>query len=182
MSTAPQLPETTVEVLEKDEELKYTVFTLLTSGWSPARISRHIYRTRGTALPMRDIRIFADEMPPALFLPPSYLRKKYLELDLQIDHLNTLAGAIRLTEDRLAVAALVEGLNGEGGNKKLTELVTGLTSKLFDYTERYTKLLQGLGVLPRAAEPIELRTGEIEDIPTLREILDKKEESGAESS
>lgn len=180
MSSAPQLPKTTVEVLERDEELKYTVFTLLTSGWSPARISRHIYKTRGDALPVRDIKTFADELPPSLILPVGYLRDKYKQFDLQIDAANVLAAIIRHTEERLRVACLVESVAGEE-NKTLSELVTHLEGRLFDYSERYVKLLQTLGDFPRASDQIAVSVEKVEEHPTLRQLLDEKDDSGAET-
>jgi len=109
ISEKPTVPEPTVDSIARSGTA-YEIFSRLCSGWSPYRISRELAR-KGIQITPRDIKEYMEEIPPAYFLPPSRIRTRLLQLDVQIDALGGLARLIRIQEERVSTALLVEEVN-----------------------------------------------------------------------
>jgi len=161
-----EVPETSVATIKQADKAA-DVFTLLCSGWSPFKISRYLHKTEGLIIPPADIKEFMTEIPPAFFLPPSYIRKKLLKLDVRIDAMGDLARLIRIGEERLSAALLAEEQNPEALNAKVSRMVKQQFEMLVKFAELQTKV----GDLPTEPVRLDATLRFKEKPPTLGEIL-----------
>lgn len=161
--------KTSIEQLEQNPELKQEVFDMLCSGWSPARVSRHLFKTKGIKLTPSAVRTFLTEIPPALVLPPSLIKTKLLQLDITIDAVGELGRLLRVQEERLSAALLVEEFGG-GEKGSITLEATRLLKEYWKSLTEYVTLLQSVGELPAEPVKFDLTSGG-QSLPTLREML-----------
>jgi len=166
MTKFPELPETQVASLREPPELAQDIFDMICSGWSPARISRHLYKTQELTIPTRDIKEFLEEIPTVYFLPTPRLRERLLKLDVRIDALGDLARLIRIGEERLSAALLTEEQNPQAMTSKVSQLMREQYKMLL----QFAKLQQEVGELP--TEPLQLDIkAHLDKLPTIGDIL-----------
>ena len=123
--------------------LEAEILDCLRSGWSPSRISKYLFSTAKIVVSPAEIGGWLDDLPPEQVMPPSFLRRKLLMLDLQVDVTGEMARVIRLMEERLSGAMLAEELS----HQPMTQ-IPRLADQYFDMLERYQKARQSLGELP----------------------------------
>ena len=185
MSEKPDFPNvdeitTSVAELQSNPTLKQEVFDMLCSNWSPARVSRHLFRTKGVKLTPSAIRTFLDEIPPAFVLPPSFIKTKLLQLDVIVDSVGELGRMLKVQEERVSAALLLEDITpgGAKGNS-ITIEATRLIEKYEKSLHAYTTLMQSIGELPEEPMKVDLTSGG-EGLPTLRQIFEEKDERASE--
>lgn len=164
MNDRPDPPTPTVESILRTDTA-YEIFTQLTSGWSPHRISRMLAQ-KGIQVTPLDINEYMHEIPPAYFLPTSYIRKRLLKLDIQIDALGELARLLRIQEERVGVVLLVEEQNPQ----QLTTQTSRMVKDYFKMLIQFAELQQKVGELPTEPTQIDVTSGG-EPLPTLKELL-----------
>jgi hypothetical protein len=156
--------------------LKYQqeIYECLTSGWTPARVSHYIERTYGTQITTADIKAYRETIPKALIIPPSYIRAKLLELDIQVDAIGDMARVLKIMEDRVGTALLQESISGSP-----LETTNHMIAAYWRMLEEYIVFRQRLGELP--SEPIKI--ADVSDAkPKLGDILKKKLTDGLQSN
>jgi len=167
------LPATQVESVEQSG-LKHEIFSLLCSGWSPHRISKHLARTESVFIPAIDIRDFLNDIPPAYILEPTYLRRRLLTIDIEIDAVGEMARILRTMEERLAAAVLADEVSPSGSPR-----VVKLSKEYFTLLERYVITRQKLGELPvvpfKVADVTKQTLAEDAAPRSLHEILESEE-------
>ena len=172
------LPATSVESVE-GSGLKYEIFSLLCSGWSPHRISRHLARIEHIVVPAIDIRNFLNDIPPAFILPPTYLRRRLLQIDIEIDAIGEMARVLRTMEERLSIAVLADDVSPSGST-----MVVKLSKEYFTMLERYVIARQKLGELPTTPFKVADVTSQLQEEDaaprTLREIMEGNNETDEE--
>jgi len=153
-------------ILDDDEPLKQEVFDKLCSGWTAAKISRDLLRSRGIALRPYAIKQFFDNIPASYILPPTHIRQKLMQLDIQVDAVGEMQRLLRITEERLATALLVEDLAPDSNStasidgskskspKGITVEGTRMTTIYWQMLKDFVEIQQELGDLPK--EPITL--------------------------
>jgi len=166
----------TIAQLEQNSELKQEVFDMLCSGWSPARVSRHLFKTKGVKLTPAAVRTFLDEIPPAFVLPLSLIKTKLLQLDIVVDAVGELNRLLMIQEGRVSAALLVEEVS-PGGEKSITLEATRLLKEYWKSLMEFVALLQSIGELPAEPAKFDITSGG-EHIPTLREMLEQKLKEG----
>ena len=172
----PVLPASSIESIEQSEH-KQEIFDLLLSGWSPAKISKSLYKQYGEVVPPHDIKGFLDELPPALLLPPSYLRTKLKQIDLTIDAVGELGRVLRLQSERLDTALVLEDVAGRPF--PLTDRLSRIYWRmLLDYVDK----LQSLGDLPKAPAKFEEVMPNGEKLPRLRDLLEDSDATQEDES
>jgi hypothetical protein len=142
------------------------IYECLTSGWTPARVSHYIERTYGTQITKEAIREYRNSIPKNLIIPPSYIRSKLLELDIQVDAIGDMARVLKIMEDRVGTALLSESIAGAP-----METTNHIISAYWRMLEEYIVFRQRLGELP--SEPIKIADVS-EAKPKLGDILKKK--------
>lgn len=165
--------ETSIELLSKDLELKQDIFNMLCSNWSPSRISKHLFRAKGIKLTPTAINTFLKEIPPAFVLPPSFIKKKLLLLDITIDSIDELGRLLKIQEERVAAALLLEDLSPGGSGKGITIEATRLIKEYEKSLLAYTELMQSLGEIPEEPVKVDLTSGG-ETFPTLRQLIEAR--------
>lgn len=171
-SPFPEAPKCSVASVE-NSEYKQEIFDRLLSGWSPSRISRAVHQQHGVLVLPLDIKQFLGEIPAAMLLPPSELRRRLKQIDVDIDAVGQMGMLLRLAADRLDTSLLLEEAVNKRSGK--TEQLIGSYWRML---ERYVAIRQRLGDLPTAAT--EYKVGPTDDtstMPTLRELLDTVDES-----
>ena len=171
-------------VLEGDETLKQLVFDMICSGWTPASISRHLVRNLGVQVRPYAIKKFADNVPPVLVLPPSFIKTKLNEIDVQIDAVAEMQRLLKVTEDRLSTALLIEDIAPDEGSTKskgITVEGTRMTQVYWQMLQDFVKVQQSLGEINEMPQAIAISAsgngpgnGNGRDKPrTLREIMNE---------
>ena len=162
----PEAPICSLPSIEQNEH-KQEIFNRLLSGWSPSRISQTLHKECNVLILPHDIKQFFTEIPLTLLLPPSELRARLKQIDVNIDAVGQMASLLRLVADRLDTALLLE----ESTHKKCPK-TEPLIQSYWRMLERYVNILQKLGDLPTAAQ--EIKVGASEDtgsLPSLRDLI-----------
>lgn len=174
--TFPAAPVSAIQAIESSSR-KQEVFDLLLSGWSPAKISKTLFKQYGELLPPHEIAAFLEEIPVSLLLPPSYLQRRLKQVDITFDAVGELGRLLRLQSERLDASLMLE---------EVTQQPQPTTDKqarvywqmLLDYIEK----LQSLGDLPKAAAKLEVTPHEAVAAPRLRDLLEAGEAGAAETA
>lgn len=172
---------TTCSLMEGDPQLKQDVFNMLCSGWSPARISKHLLKT-GAGLSVKEINAFLNQIPITWILPVSHLRKALQDLDVKVDAVGQMERLLRTTEDRLSTALLLEdiapsqdgggtGGKGAGAGRGITIEATRMTQMYWQMLREFVQLQQSIGDMPSEPVPIDVRLNSGTGTPTLRDLL-----------
>lgn len=164
----PEPPPTEIKSLQ-DDEIREEVFNSLCSGVSPHRISAMLYQSRGIVIPPVDIRAYYDAIPEEYLLPASYLKKRLLQLDIKIDAIGEMQRLLAMADQRLGAALLAEELQATR-DPQVDKMINDLWRKLVEFVE----IQQSLGTLPKEAIPVDVRHMAVEQLPTLREILEQR--------
>jgi len=150
-------------------DLNYQVYRMLVTGWHPEAIAAHLETTYNQIVPTEVIIDFKNKIDPQLFIPPTYLRERYKNLDLQIDPLAEINRVLFLMQERLGASVLLEEIDGIP-SPGTTDLVESYFNMLHN-----TALLQNkLGTLgkpqPAVEAGAEARVGG--GLPSLRLLLE----------
>ena len=149
------------------DAIRVETITLLLSGWSPPRISRHILQVFEVEVSPTHVMALLDALPEELFVPDSDLSVHLKINDFEVDALTVAARAIRVTENRLA-----SFLAMETSEAVLQEHATELTRLLARQCAEYLSLKMKMGLLPQRESAIPFAL-EPEGILSVAEILMK---------
>jgi hypothetical protein len=89
------------------------VHDMLCSGWSPARVYRHLEVVRHVKVPLQEIIQFLATIPETELLPKTVLQQHFQDADIEVDALGEMARLLRLQSERLGTALLLETAVGE---------------------------------------------------------------------
>ncbi len=170
----PVLPVTEIPAIEACEH-KREIFDLLLSGWSPAKVARNLYKQHGVVMAPHEIANFLTVIPPAMLLPPSYLRKRLKQIDITIDAVGELGRLLALQSERLDAALVLEEVT-----QKPLPLTDKLTKTYWKMLLEYTDKLQSIGDLPTEPVKIEAGPGRDSGLPRLKDLL--TEDKAADAS
>lgn len=163
---------------DSDPALRHEVIDMLRTGWSPGRIARFVHQTLGITLAVSHVAELRKALPPVALLPPGKLAKRLDLVDLEIDTLGELARTIRVAEDRLDSALLVEEASGSPPTKKTSQLLEQYAKLL----QQYAELKMKMGLIPEEPVKIDVTSkGEALAVPTLREIHDRVQRERSEA-
>ena len=95
------------------EPYQLEVHDMLCSGWSPARVYRHLEIVRRVKVPLQDLNDFLISIPPSEILPKTQLQKEFDGADIEVDAIGEMARLLRLQAERLGVGLLLEQREGE---------------------------------------------------------------------
>lgn len=161
------MPASESEVLESDRPLKFEVYKLLLSGQSCEAISDHIARIKGILVLPQDIAAFRDIIPEDNFLPPTYLAERQRGLDAAVDPISEVHKILRLMEERLGAATLLEEADGYPNSATTT-----LAESYFNMLLQTVKLRQSLGDVPeKTAMDLPAIPQKQSDAPSVQAIL-----------
>jgi hypothetical protein len=146
------------------DQVRYEIIDMLRSGWSPPKITRHLYHTLNLEIPPTHIVELRDALPPVALLPPGKLTERLQYVDLEIDALGDLGRLIKINEKRLDKL-----LELEGDNIQQFEATDELIKLMVRQLREYLELKMRLGLLPEEAPDRSIVVMSKE--PTVEEIL-----------
>jgi hypothetical protein len=164
----PLAAATDIPVLASSEHLQ-DIFEMLLCGWSPSRISKHLLKLYGETIAPAAIMQYLNDIPPALLLPSSYLRRRINQIDMQIDATGEMAKLLKLASDRLDEATSCEDITGIH-----TPTVDRLMLQYWDMLCKYVLMMQSLGDMPSAPKKFQEVAADpnTPKLRTLRELYD----------
>ena len=131
------VPEATGTPLENNPFL-YRIYSMLRAGQQPSAISDALYRAEGVRVPIDDITAYLRALPESE-LAVTALQKRFG--DITGDPVQDMYRLLALEQERIA-----ELMEGERQEKKRDPGVDAALKTHFNHLEKFTLLLQKLGV------------------------------------
>jgi hypothetical protein len=128
--------------LDGDLPLKWEVYNMLVSGWSPESVRVHFAKLR-VDVPISQIADFRETIPEQDFLPYSGMTERFKGRSVRVDPVDELHKVLMAMRERANAALLLEEI--EGYPDKLT---TELLDKYAGALTRAAALQQSMGEIP----------------------------------
>jgi len=140
------------------------VHDMLCSGWSPARVYRHLEVVRHVKVPLHEIINYLATIPEAELLPKTVLQQQFQGADIEVDALGEMARLLRLQSERLGTALFLEQRTGE------RIPYVEIASKIYwQMLQDYVAMKQVVGEIPTTPSlPAE---GALQKLPPLRDLF-----------